>query len=67
MFEQLEKINTPPEPFEFYTAADLWTNEHTSERMLRFHLDEEVEFYADVAGTPFRPESKEFAVVTTKI
>jgi cyclopropane fatty-acyl-phospholipid synthase-like methyltransferase len=43
MFEQLEKINTPPEPFEFYTAADLWTNDHTSERMLRFHLDKEVD------------------------
>jgi SAM-dependent methyltransferase len=39
MFEQLEKINTPPEPFEFYTAADLWTDEHTSEQMLKFHLD----------------------------
>ncbi len=43
MFEQLEKINTRPEPFEFYTAADLWTDEHTSERMLRFHLNGEVD------------------------
>ncbi len=40
MFKQLEEINTPPEPFQFYTAADLWTNEHTSRQMLRFHLDE---------------------------
>ncbi|HQG28468.1 MAG TPA: class I SAM-dependent methyltransferase, partial [Candidatus Ozemobacteraceae bacterium] len=40
MFEQLDEINTPPDPFQFYTAADLWTDEHTSERMLRFHLDE---------------------------
>ncbi|HPI94099.1 MAG TPA: class I SAM-dependent methyltransferase [Deltaproteobacteria bacterium] len=43
MFEQLEKINTPPKPFEFYTAADLWTDEHTSEQMLRFHLDENID------------------------
>ncbi|HQG30350.1 MAG TPA: methyltransferase domain-containing protein [Deltaproteobacteria bacterium] len=43
MFEQLEKINARPEPFEFYTAADLWTDEHTSEQMLRFHLDEGID------------------------
>jgi hypothetical protein len=30
MFEELEKINIRPEPFEFYTASDLWTDEHTS-------------------------------------
>jgi len=41
MFEQLEKINTPPKPFEFYTASDLWTDEYTSEQMLQFNLDEE--------------------------
>jgi len=39
MFKELEKINTRPEPFEFYTASDLWTDEHTSEQMLRFHLN----------------------------
>jgi cyclopropane fatty-acyl-phospholipid synthase-like methyltransferase len=43
MFEQLEIINTPPEPFEFYTASDLWTDEYTSEQMLRFHLDEGID------------------------
>jgi len=32
LFEQLEKINNPPEPFEFYTAADLWTDDYTSEQ-----------------------------------
>lgn len=26
-------------PFEFYTASDLWTDEYTSEQMLKFHLD----------------------------
>ena len=39
MFEELEKINIRPKPFEFYTASDLWTDEHTSEQMLAFHLN----------------------------
>jgi len=43
MFEALEKINTRPKPFEFYTASDLWTDEHTSEQMLSFHLNEEID------------------------
>lgn len=41
MFEILEKINERPEPFAVYTAADLWTDAYTSERMLLFHLDED--------------------------
>ncbi len=41
MFHQLETINHRPKPFEFYTAADLWTDEHTSARMLAHHLDGE--------------------------
>jgi cyclopropane fatty-acyl-phospholipid synthase-like methyltransferase len=40
MFQELEKINQRPAPFEFYTAGDLWTDEHTSKQMLRHHLDE---------------------------
>ncbi len=43
MFEELENINTRPKPFEFYTASDLWTDEHTSEQMLRFHLNEDID------------------------
>ena len=43
MFEELENINTRPKPFEFYTARDLWTDEHTSEKMLSFHLNEDVD------------------------
>ena len=42
MFEELEKINIRPKPFEFYTASDLWTDEHTSEQMLMFHLNEDI-------------------------
>jgi SAM-dependent methyltransferase len=40
MFEELERINERPEPFQFYTANDLWTDEHTSTQMLSFHLNE---------------------------
>jgi cyclopropane fatty-acyl-phospholipid synthase-like methyltransferase len=43
MFEELEKINARPRPFEFYTASDLWTDEHTSEQMLAYHLNENVD------------------------
>ena len=43
MFEELEKINTRPKPFEFYTAKELWTDEHTSKQMLSFHLKEDID------------------------
>ena len=42
MFEALERINERPEPFQFYTASDLWTDEHTSKQMLSFHLNETI-------------------------
>ena len=43
MFEELESINDRPKPFEFYTASELWTDEHRSKQMLSFHLDEEID------------------------
>lgn len=43
MFEDIEKINERPEPFQFYTASDLWTEEHTSKQMLSFHLNEAID------------------------
>ena len=43
MFHELEKINSRPRPFEFYTASELWTNEHTSAQMLSFHLNEHID------------------------
>lgn len=43
MFEELEKINARPEPFEFYTASDLWTDEYTSKQMLSCHLNGEID------------------------
>ena len=42
MFEQLEMMDIRPQPFEFYNAADLWTDEHISKQMLKFHLDEKL-------------------------
>jgi SAM-dependent methyltransferase len=43
MFQELERIHHRPRPFEFYTAADLWTDEYTSKQMLACHLDPEVD------------------------
>jgi len=43
LFNDLEKINLRPEPFEFYTAGDLWTDAHTSEQMLAYHLNSELD------------------------
>jgi len=43
MFEELERINERPEPFQFYTARDLWTDGHTSKQMLSFHLNEAID------------------------
>jgi SAM-dependent methyltransferase len=43
MFELLEKINARPGLFEVYTARELWDDEHTSQQMLSFHLNGEVD------------------------
>lgn len=42
-FKELERINERPEPFQNYTARELWTDEYTSNQMLSFHLDEEID------------------------
>ena len=39
MFNELKDINSRPAPFQFYTADELWTDEHTSKRMLEYHLN----------------------------
>ncbi len=39
MFEELETINARPEPFEFCTVAELWTDEYISKQMLACHLN----------------------------
>lgn len=42
MYQKLEGINTRPLPFQYYTAAELWTDEYTSRKMLEYHLDENI-------------------------
>ena len=42
MFNELSEINSRPKPFEFYSAKELWTDEHTSKKMLEFHLNESI-------------------------
>ena len=44
MFHKLKEINSRPAPFQFYTAEELWTDEHRSEQMLEYHLPESMEF-----------------------
>ena len=43
MFHEIEKINRRPDPFQFYTADELWTNTHTSKAMLDYHLNEAID------------------------
>jgi 2-polyprenyl-3-methyl-5-hydroxy-6-metoxy-1,4-benzoquinol methylase len=43
MFKELKEINSRPAPFQFYTADELWTDEHTSKQMLEYHLNESID------------------------
>jgi SAM-dependent methyltransferase len=43
MFDKLESINRRPKPFEFYTTPELWNDDYISERMLEYHLAEDVD------------------------
>lgn len=43
MFKELEEINARPAPFQCYTADELWTDEHTSMKMLEYHLDDSID------------------------
>jgi len=43
MFKELKEINSRPAPFRFYTADQLWANEHTSKQMLEYHLNEAID------------------------
>jgi 2-polyprenyl-3-methyl-5-hydroxy-6-metoxy-1,4-benzoquinol methylase len=43
LFDELREINEKPEPFQYYTAGDLWTDEHTSKKMLEYHLNESID------------------------
>jgi len=43
MYNKLKEINTRPKVFQYYTAEELWTNDHTARQMLEYHLNEEVD------------------------
>lgn len=43
MYKILEQINHRPEPFQFYTAEQLWNDPHTSKQMLAYHLNEQID------------------------
>lgn len=43
MYNELNIINSRPEPFQFYTADELWTDDHTSQKMLEYHLNETID------------------------
>jgi SAM-dependent methyltransferase len=43
MFKEIKEINSRPAPFQFYTADELWANEHTSKKMLEYHLNESID------------------------
>ncbi|SVC18465.1 uncharacterized protein METZ01_LOCUS271319, partial [marine metagenome] len=44
MYKELQGINSRPAPFQFYTADELWTTEHTSKQMLEYHLNGDIDF-----------------------
>jgi cyclopropane fatty-acyl-phospholipid synthase-like methyltransferase len=43
LFSALESISEKPAPYSVYTARELWTDEHTSEQMLAYHLNGEID------------------------
>lgn len=43
MFNLLQRINTKPKPFQYYTADELWNNDHTAKQMLNYHLNEQLD------------------------
>ncbi|HEY3440422.1 MAG TPA: class I SAM-dependent methyltransferase [Paludibaculum sp.] len=65
MFEDLERIHGRPEPFEFYTAADLWIDEYTSAQMLSLHLNGAVDVSS--RNTQFIQRSIEWIVSRFRI
>ncbi|MFC1888252.1 class I SAM-dependent methyltransferase [Thermodesulfobacteriota bacterium] len=60
MFKELMEINSRPAPFQYYSADELWTNEHTSKQMLEYHLNESIE--AASRNTGFIDRSVEWIV-----
>ena len=50
MYKELQGINSRPAPFQFYTADELWTTEHTSKQMLEYHLNGDIDFSSKNSG-----------------
>ncbi|MEM7271990.1 MAG: class I SAM-dependent methyltransferase [Actinomycetota bacterium] len=50
LWEHLERCNTRPAPFSVHSAEELWTDPHTSARMLDLHLDGEVAMASQPTG-----------------
>ena len=65
MFKDLREINSRPEPFQFYTADELWTNEHTSKQMLNYHLNDAID--AASRNKRFIEQSVEWIVSRFKV
>ncbi|MGA1873256.1 MAG: class I SAM-dependent methyltransferase [Thermoplasmatota archaeon] len=42
-YDELEELHDRPKPFQYYTARELWADDHTSSQMLKFHLDGSVD------------------------
>lgn len=53
-------INSRPQPFEFYTASDLWTDEHIAKQMLNYHLHPDID--AASRNSTFIAESSEWII-----
>lgn len=43
MYKQLNKINSIPKTYEFYTAQTLWNDKHISKKMLEYHLNPDID------------------------
>lgn len=59
-YRELARVAERPAPFSVYTAEELWTDSHTSQRMLAFHLDPDVDVSSRRHG--FIDESIEWMV-----
>ncbi|WP_421901892.1 class I SAM-dependent methyltransferase [Maridesulfovibrio sp.] len=60
MFKEFKDINSRPLPFEFYTASDLWADEHIAKQMLKYHLNPDID--AASRNTKFITESSEWII-----
>ncbi|WP_320175609.1 class I SAM-dependent methyltransferase [Maridesulfovibrio sp.] len=60
MFKELMYINSRPLPFEFYTASDLWTDEHIAKQMLNYHLHPNID--AASRNSSFIAKSSEWII-----